>query len=149
MTEGQIVTRNIPVVQGQRVRVALAWSSHTSGTSNIGKSDVLRADLDLVDPPAEWVDGRIVLVRQLVRGRRLTASSTGTMRITVRHDRFDASQEPFGLAWALTSPFTDIGRSDLLRRDPLVGTAAITHRLHRHALLPRRLGHPRTDGDIP
>ena len=48
MTEGQTVTRDIPVVAGQRVRVSLAWSSHTSGTSNLGKTDVLRADLDLV-----------------------------------------------------------------------------------------------------
>ena len=30
------------------------------------------------------------------------------MRIAVEHDRFDASQEPFGLAWALQSPYTDI-----------------------------------------
>ena len=42
MTEGQTVTRNIPVIAGQRVRVSLAWSSHTSGISNIGKTDVLR-----------------------------------------------------------------------------------------------------------
>ncbi len=57
-------------MKGQRVRVALAWSSHTSGTSNLGKTDVLRADLDLVDPPAERDDDGIVLVRQLLRGRR-------------------------------------------------------------------------------
>ena len=71
MTEGQTVTRNIPVVQGQRVRVSLAWSSHTSGTSNLGKTDVLRADLDLVIRQPNGTTTGSYLVRQLVRsGRR-------------------------------------------------------------------------------
>jgi hypothetical protein len=102
--------REIEVVKGQPVRVALAWSSHTSG-SNLGKSDILTADLDLVvrqpngattgsyswDNSYEWVD--------------VTANATGTMRIEVRSDRFDGSQEPFGLAWAIQSPFTDADSS--------------------------------------
>ncbi len=100
-------TREIEVVKGQPVRVALAWSSHTSGGSDLGKSDVLTADLDLVvrqpngsttgsftfDNSYEWVD--------------VTANATGTMRIEVRSTRFDGSQEPFGLAWAIQSPYTD------------------------------------------
>ena len=107
MRRGQTIVRDIPVVEGQPVRVSLAWSSHTSGTSNIGKSDALTADLDLIvrqpngtatgsfswDNPYESVDVR--------------ASSTGTMRIEVRHDRFDAAEEPYGLAWALRSPYRD------------------------------------------
>jgi len=111
MTEGQVVTRNIPVVKGQRVRVALAWSSHTSGTSNLGKSDVLRADLDLVVRQPNGATVGSFSWDNSYEAVDLTASSTGTMRITIQHDRFDASEEPFGLAWALTSPFTDIEQS--------------------------------------
>jgi hypothetical protein len=33
------------------------------------------------------------------------------MRITVNHDRFDTTQEPFGLAWTITSPYTDVANS--------------------------------------
>jgi hypothetical protein len=111
MTAGQVVTRNISVVKGQRVRVALAWSSHTSGTSNLGKSDVLRADLDLVVHQPNGSTVGSYSWDNSYEAVDLTASSTGTMRIAVRHDRFDASQEPFGLAWTLTSPFADIEQS--------------------------------------
>ena len=111
MTEGEVITRNIPVVKGQRVRVALAWSSHTSGTSNLGKSDVLRADLDLVVRQPNGSTVGSFSWDNSYEAVDLTVSSTGTMRITVRHDRFDASSEPFGLAWTLTSPYTDIEQS--------------------------------------
>ena len=97
--------REIPVVRGQKVRVALAWSSHTAGGSNTGKTDVLTGDLDLVvrqpngavvgsysfDNPYEVVD--------------LTANGTGTLRIEVSSTRFDAGEEPFGLAWSLRRPY--------------------------------------------
>jgi hypothetical protein len=56
----------------------------------------------------------------------LTASSTGTMRITVQHDRFDATEEPFGLAWSLTSPFTDIERSPFFEEIVWVAQQGIT-----------------------
>ena len=108
MTEGQVVTRNIPVVKGQRVRVALAWSSHTSGASNLGKTDVLRSDLDLVIRQPNGTTTGSFSFDNSYEVVDVTASSSGTMRITVRHDRFDTSQEPFGLAWSLTSPFADI-----------------------------------------
>ena len=108
MTEGQVVTRNIRVVKGQRVRVALAWSSHTSGTSNFGKTDVLRADLDLVIRQPNGTTTGSFSFDNSYEVIDVTASSTGTMRISVEHDRFDASQEPFGLAWSLQSPYTDI-----------------------------------------
>jgi Subtilase family/S-layer homology domain len=111
MTEGQVVTRNVRVVKGQRVRVALAWSSHTSGASNLGKTDVLRADLDLVIRQPNGATTGSFSFDNSYEAVDVTASHTGTMRITVRHDRFDASQEPFGLAWSLTSPFTDVGSS--------------------------------------
>ena len=108
MTEGQVVTRDIRVVKGQRVRAALAWSSHTSGTSNFGKTDVLRADLDLVIRQPNGTTTGSFSFDNSYEVVDVTASSTGTMRISVEHDRFDASQEPFGLAWSLQSPFTDI-----------------------------------------
>ena len=111
MTEGQVVTRDVRVVKGQRVRVALAWSSHTSGTSNLGKTDVLRADLDLVIRQPNGATTGSFSFDNSYEAVDVTASHTGTMRITVRHDRFDASQEPFGLAWSLTSPFSDVGGS--------------------------------------
>ncbi len=111
MSRGQTVVQEVAVVKGQQVRVSLAWSSHTSGSSNTGKSDALMADLDLVvrlpngqvagsyswDNPYETVT--------------VTSSTTGTMRIEVRHDRFDAAEEPYGLAWAVTGPFTDTDTS--------------------------------------
>ena len=89
----------IPVTAGQRIRVALAWSSHTSG-GTLGKSDQLTADLDLevtlpdgtttgsysLDNASEWVD--------------FTTPATGTARIQVLAGRFDAEAEPYGLAWA-------------------------------------------------
>jgi Subtilase family/S-layer homology domain len=111
MTEGEVVTRDIRVVKGQRVRVALAWSSHTSGSSNLGKADHLRSDLDLVVRQPNGSTTGSFSFDNSYEALDLTASSTGTMRITVRHDRFDTSQEPFGLAWALTSPFSDIAGS--------------------------------------
>lgn len=112
ITEGQTVTRDIRVVAGQRIRVSLAWSSHTSGTSNIGKSDVLRADLDLVVRQPNGTTTGSYSFDNSYEVVDVTAASTGTLRVSVRQDRFDSSSEPFGLAWALTSPFVDIGSSN-------------------------------------
>jgi hypothetical protein len=108
MTKGEVVTRDIRVVKGQRVRVALAWSSHTTGSTNLGKSDVLRADLDLVVRQPNGSTSGSFSFDNSYEAVDLIASGTGKMRITVRQDRFDATQEPFGLAWALTTPFSDI-----------------------------------------
>ena len=104
---GETHVYDASVVAGQQVRVALAWSSHTSGSSNIGKADTLASDLDLrvvapngavlgsftFDNPYEVVD--------------FVAPSTGTVRIEVRHARMETAEEPYGVAWALTSPFVD------------------------------------------
>jgi putative cell wall-binding protein len=90
-------SRQIGVVAGQRVRVALAWSSHTSGAQN-AKSDTLASDLDLrvrhpngavsgsytIDNSYEWVD--------------ITAQATGQMTIEIVPTRL-AAGEPFALAW--------------------------------------------------
>ena len=111
MTEGQVVTRDIEVVAGQRVRVALAWSSHTSGSSNLGKSDILRADLDLVVRQPNGSTTGSFSFDNSYESVGVTASGTGTMRIEIRHDRFDATSEPYGLAWTVTSPYDDVGDS--------------------------------------
>ena len=111
MSEGQVVTRNIPVVKGQKVRVALAWSSHTSGVSNLGKSDILRSDLDLVVRQPNGATTGSFSFDNSYESVSVTASGTGTMRVEVRHDRFDTTSEPYGLAWSLTSPYTDVGPS--------------------------------------
>jgi Subtilase family/S-layer homology domain len=111
MTEGQVVTRNISVVKGQRVKVALAWSSHTSGVSNLGKSDHLRSDLDLVVRQPNGATTGSFSFDNSYESVTVTASGSGTMRIEVRHDRFDTTSEPYGLAWSMTSPFSDVGPS--------------------------------------
>lgn len=98
MTAGQRPTVQVAVSAGQRVRVALAWSSHTSGAA-LGKSDVLTADLDLrvvhpngatsgsytIDNANEWIE--------------FTSPASGVARIEVLTDRFDAAAEPYALAW--------------------------------------------------
>ena len=107
MTRGQTVVQEVPVVKDQVVRVALAWSSHTSGSSNTGKTDALRSDLDLVvRQPNGLVTGSYSWDNSY-ESVTLTAAATGTLRIEVRHDRFDATEEPYSLAWALVGPFTD------------------------------------------
>ena len=104
---GSTVVQEISVVRGQRVRVALAWSSHTSGSSNTGKSDTLTADLDLrvIGPDGATVWG--ATFDNANETVDITAGSTGTMRIEIRATRFDAAEEPYGLAWAKAGPFFD------------------------------------------
>jgi hypothetical protein len=111
MKRGQTVVRDVPVVKGQLVRVALAWSSHTSGSSNTGKTDSLRSDLDLVvRQPNGSVTGSYSWDNSY-ESVTFTAASTGTLRIEARQDRFDTTEEPYSLAWALAGPFTDTYRS--------------------------------------
>ena len=104
---GETDVYNVSVVAGQPVRIALAWSSHTSGSSNLGKADTLATDMDLrVVAPNGAVHGSFTFDNpyEVVD---LVAPSTGTMRIEVRHARMDTAEEPYGLAWALASPFVD------------------------------------------
>lgn len=106
--QGTTLSYSIPVVQGQQVRVALAWSSHTSGTSNTGKADVLASDLDLVvRQPSGSTTGSYTFDNSY-ESVTVTAASTGTMRLEVQATRSHASQEPFAIAWSLTSPFSDV-----------------------------------------
>lgn len=116
MRDGDVPSFHVDVIAGQRVRVALAWSSHTAGSSTTGKSDTLAADLDLrivgpngavswassFDNAYEWID--------------VTAATTGRMRIEVRSARFDADAEPYAVAWGIRGPFFDTDDS-IFRND--------------------------------
>jgi hypothetical protein len=107
MKPGQTVVQDVSVVKGQLVRVALAWSSHTSGSSNTSKTDSLRSDLDLVvRRPNGSVTGSYSWDNSY-ESVTFTAASTGTLRIEVRHDRMDTASEPYALAWGLQGPFVD------------------------------------------
>jgi hypothetical protein len=107
MVAGQTIVHEVPVVKDQLVHVALAWSSHTTGGSITGKSDRLMADLDLVVRQPNGETRGSYTWDNSYESVGFTATSTGTLRVEVRHDRFDASQEPYAVAWALTSPFAD------------------------------------------
>jgi len=118
MAAGTVPSQEFHVIRGQRVRVALAWSSHTSGSSNTGKADSLTSDLDLrvigPDGAVRWgatFDNAFETVD-------ITAGRTGMMRVELRSARFGASEEPYSLAWTIGGPFTDADdspfRSDIL-----------------------------------
>ncbi|HET6380774.1 MAG TPA: cell wall-binding repeat-containing protein [candidate division Zixibacteria bacterium] len=101
---------SISVRAGDRVRVALAWSSHTSGASDLGKADSLRSDLDLrvVQP-----DGRVAgswSFDNSYEWVEFTAARGGTATITVPHDRFDTDAERYALAWAKIPPTASVAR---------------------------------------
>ena len=120
MTAGQVLTEEISVVTGQKVKVAVSWNSHSSGSTS---SDRLMADLDLrvigadgtvvgsytIDNNYEWVE--------------FTAGRTGTARIEVRSTRFDAASERVGLAWTKWSVGTP---SRLAGADRFATAAAVS-----------------------
>ena len=89
---------------GQRVRAALAWSSHTSG-SNTAKADALMAVSTCRS--AKWRRRRLLLVGQPYEVVDITVATSGTLRIEIRHDRFDLVEGPSGVAWAVRGPFFD------------------------------------------
>ncbi len=97
------VEQAISVVAGQRVRVALSWNSHTSGTSNTGKADALRTDFDLqvIQPNGALVGSYSVDNNYEVLD--FTAPSSGTARIRLAKTRFDAPSEQYALAWSKVS----------------------------------------------
>ena len=97
MGAGQVLAEEISVVAGQKVKVAVSWNSHSSGSTS---SDRLMADLDLrVIGPDGSVAGSYTLDNNY-EWVEFTAARTGTARIEVRSTRFEASAERVGLAWA-------------------------------------------------
>lgn len=123
MIAGQVLTEEISVVAGQKVKVAVSWNSHSSGSTS---TDRLMADLDLrvigpdgavagsysYDNNYEWVE--------------FTAARTGTARIEVRSVRFEASAERVGLAWTKWS----IGTATRIAGPDRYATAAAVSRTH-------------------
>ncbi|HEX2884698.1 MAG TPA: cell wall-binding repeat-containing protein [Candidatus Limnocylindria bacterium] len=121
MTAGQTVVQEVPVVLGQRMKIALAWNSRAWAGS-----DELLADLDLritlpngsvigsysYDNSYEWVE--------------FAAPSSGTVRIEIRQSRFQDSSERFGLAWARWN----VGEPVRIAGDDRFGTAAAVSRAH-------------------
>ena len=123
MTAGQVLSEEISVVAGQKVKVAVSWNSDSSGSTS---SDRLMADLDLrligpdgsvagsytYDNNYEWVE--------------ITAARTGKARIEVRSSRFEATAERVGLAWAKWS----VGTPSRIAGANRYATAAAVSRAH-------------------
>jgi hypothetical protein len=111
LTSDQTGTHQFSVVAGQRVRVVISWSSHTSGGTNTGKADTLASDLDLrVTGP----DGRVVGSFSFDNNYEvvdLVATRSGRVTAQILTDRFNTTSEPYAIAWALAPPFTDIDGS--------------------------------------
>ena len=105
MTAGDVVTQEISVMAGQKVKAVVSWNSHSSGSTS---SDRLLSDLDLrvigpdgsvvgsysYDNNYEWVE--------------FTVARSGTARIEIRQTRFDGTSERYGLAWAKWSLGTPV-----------------------------------------
>jgi hypothetical protein len=97
---GQEPSQQVAVHAGDRLRVALAWNSHTGGAANLSKTDVLRADLDLrVIGPNGAVTGSFT-IDNAYEFVELIVPTSGTVTIEIRQSRFDGSSETYGLAWA-------------------------------------------------
>lgn len=100
MVKGDHVTQQIAVRGGDRLRVALAWNSHTTGSRNLSKTDVLRTDLDLrVIAPNGTASGSFT-IDNAYEFVEVEMAGSGTATIEIRQTRFDASSETYGLAWA-------------------------------------------------
>jgi putative cell wall-binding protein len=123
MTAGQVLSQEISVVAGQKVKVVVSWNSHSSGSTS---SDRLTADLDLrVIGPDGSVAGSYTFDNNY-EWVEFTAARTGTTRIEVRSPRFEASAERVGLAWAKWS----VGTPSRIAGADRYATAAAVSRAH-------------------
>jgi hypothetical protein len=95
MDDNDRVVQNIAVRPGDRLRVALAWNSHSSSAD-----DTLTADLDLrVTLPNGSVVGSYTL-DNAYEFVEVSVPTGGTASLEIVQSRFDASSERYGLAWA-------------------------------------------------
>jgi Subtilase family/Bacterial Ig-like domain len=123
LSRGQEPAQRISVNAGDRLRVALAWNSHTSGSGNLSKTDVLRADLDLrVIGPDGAVAGSFT-IDNAYEFVEVTIPSTGTATIEIRQSRFDGQTETYGLAWAKVRETT---RPKVTSRSPADGARSVS-----------------------
>lgn len=98
VSKGASLERTFTVAAGDRVRVALAWNSHTAGPDDFSLTDTLTADLDLrVLYPGGVVSS--VSYDNASEFVSFTAPQAGTVTIQVSQARFDRSSESWGLAW--------------------------------------------------
>jgi hypothetical protein len=118
LSPGQEPVQHVVVRGGDRLRVALAWNSHTGGAANLSKTDVLRADLDLrvIGPKGAAVGS--YTIDNAYEFVEVIMPSSGTATIEIRQSRFDGPSETFGLAWAKV-PDTTAPR--LVSRSPVAG----------------------------
>jgi hypothetical protein len=100
MQQGDRVTQSISVRAGDRLRVALAWNSHTTGAGNLSKTDVLRTDLDLRVIAPNGSDAGSFTIDNAYEFVEFTIPAGGTATIDVQQTRFDGTTETYGLAWA-------------------------------------------------
>lgn len=102
LTSTGSLTQTFTVSAGERVRIAITWNSHTSG-STYDKIDTLTADLDLIVnyPGGTKTSGSFDNNYEVVA---FTAPSGGTVTISVSKPRFERSTEPWGLAWLHYAP---------------------------------------------
>jgi hypothetical protein len=97
MEKDASVTKTFTVKAGQKVRIALAWDSHTTGTM-FDKTDRLQADLDLVVtyPGGTRKSLSYDNANEFVS---FQAPSSGTVSVRIAQSRFDGQSEHWALAW--------------------------------------------------
>jgi hypothetical protein len=100
MQANDTVTQSVAVRAGDRLRVAVAWNSHTTGTGNLSKTDVLRTDLDLRVIAPNGADAGSFTLDNSYEFVEMTMPASGTATIQVQQTRFDGTSETYGLAWA-------------------------------------------------
>lgn len=99
LRRGDQPTQDIAVLAGDRLRVALAWNSHVTGSANLDLSDRLEADLDLqVTDPSGRVVGSYTL-DNAYEFVEIVMPSSGTAQLQILQARFDGNAETYGLAW--------------------------------------------------
>jgi len=137
LSPGQEPIQEISVRGGDRLRVALAWNSHTSGSANLSKTDVLRADLDLrVIGPNGAVTGSYT-IDNAYEFVEVAIPSAGTARIEIRQSRFDGPSETYGLAWAKvreTTPPKIVSRSPADERQGVDPASRVWARFNERVL---------------
>jgi hypothetical protein len=107
--DGKVDSKQFPVIAGQHVRVALAWSSHVSGPDLA--ADELLTDLDLTLQSPNGASTGSYTFDNAYEVVDVTAPSSGVMTVRVAGDRFDGGPEPYAVAWSIAGPFTDADRS--------------------------------------
>lgn len=106
---GEEPTQQISVRAGDRLRVALAWNSHTTGWRNLDKTDVLRADLDLRVTGPDGAQIGSYTIDNSYEFVEVTMPMAGIASIEVLQSRFDGPSERYGLAWAKVRDTTPPG----------------------------------------